>query len=240
MTLLKAEALVKTYDGRRVVNDVTMEIYPGEIVGLLGKNGAGKTTSFRIIVGMISADAGKVTLKDTDITRLPMYKRARSGMGYLSQEPSVFQKMTVRDNLMAILETLSLTKKQREQKAEEIMGELGLLSLAKQRANTLSGGERRRVEIARALVTSPAVMMLDEPFSGVDPIAVEEIKEIISALREKGMGILLTDHNVRETLSITDRSYIIEQGKILREGNSEALVSDQLVRQVYLGEKFTM
>ena len=240
MTLLKAEALVKTYDGRRVVNDVTMEIYPGEIVGLLGKNGAGKTTSFRIIVGMISADAGKVTLKDTDITRLPMYKRARSGMGYLSQEPSVFQKMTVRDNLMAILETLSLTKKQREQKADEIMGELGLLSLAKQRANTLSGGERRRVEIARALVTSPAVMMLDEPFSGVDPIAVEEIKEIISALREKGMGILLTDHNVRETLSITDRSYIIEQGKILREGNSEALVSDQLVRQVYLGEKFTM
>ncbi|MFH1551225.1 MAG: LPS export ABC transporter ATP-binding protein [Planctomycetota bacterium] len=240
MTLLKAEALVKTYDGRRVVNDVTMEIYPGEIVGLLGKNGAGKTTSFRIIVGMIGADAGKVTLKDIDITRLPMYKRARNGMGYLSQEPSVFQKMTVRDNLMAILETLNLTKKQREQKADEIMGELGLLSLAKQRANTLSGGERRRVEIARALVTSPAVMMLDEPFSGVDPIAVEEIKEIISALREKGMGILLTDHNVRETLSITDRSYIIEQGKILREGNSEALVSDQLVRQVYLGEKFTM
>ncbi len=240
MTLLKAEALVKAYDGRRVVNDVTMEISPGEIVGLLGKNGAGKTTSFRIIVGMISADAGKVTLKDTDITRLPMYKRARSGMGYLSQEPSVFQKMTVRDNLMAILETLNLTKKQREQKADEIMGELGLLSLAKQRANTLSGGERRRVEIARALVTSPAVMMLDEPFSGVDPIAVEEIKEIISALREKGMGILLTDHNVRETLSITDRSYIIEQGKILREGNSEALVSDELVRQVYLGEKFTM
>ncbi len=238
--LLRAEALVKTYDGRRVVNDVTMEINPGEIVGLLGKNGAGKTTSFRIIVGMISADAGKVMLKDTDITRLPMYKRARSGMGYLSQEPSVFQKMTVRDNLIAILETLSLTKKQREQKASEIMGELGLLSLARQRANTLSGGERRRVEIARALVTSPAVMMLDEPFSGVDPIAVEEIKEIISKLRERGMGILLTDHNVRETLSITDRSYIIDQGKILREGNSETLVSDQLVRQVYLGEKFTM
>jgi len=240
MTLLRAEALVKTYVGRRVVNDVTMEINPGEIVGLLGKNGAGKTTSFRIIVGMIAADAGKVTLKDTDITRLPMYKRARNGMGYLSQEPSVFQKMTVRDNLMAILETLSFTRKQRDQKADEIMGELGLLSLAKQRANTLSGGERRRVEIARALVSSPAVMMLDEPFSGVDPIAVEEIKEIISALREKGMGILLTDHNVRETLSITDRSYIIEQGKILREGSSEALVSDKLVRQVYLGEKFTM
>jgi len=240
MTLLRAEGLVKAYNGRRVVNDVTIEINPSEIVGLLGKNGAGKTTSFRIIIGMIMSDAGKVILNDTDATRLPMYKRARRGMGYLSQEASVFQKMTVRDNLIAVLETIVSSKKERDAKADEIMGELGLLSLAGQKANTLSGGERRRVEIARALVSNPAVMMLDEPFSGVDPIAVEEIKTIISDLRKKGIGILLTDHNVRETLSITDRSYIIDEGRILREGTSEALVSDQLVRQVYLGKNFTM
>ena len=240
MTLLKAEGLIKAYDGRRVVNDVAIEIHPGEIVGLLGKNGAGKTTSFRIIVGMISADAGTVTLKDRNITRLPMYKRAQNGLGYLSQEPSVFQKMTVMDNLIAVLETMKYSKKERYEKADDLLSELGLISLAKQRANTLSGGERRRVEIARALVTNPSIMMLDEPFSGVDPIAVEEIKNIIVGLKDKNIGVLLTDHNVRETLSITDRSYIIDEGKILREGTSESLVSDQLVRKVYLGEKFSM
>lgn len=239
-TLLAARGLVKIYGGRKVVNDVRFDVFPGEIVGLLGKNGAGKTTTFRITVGMIRPEDGKVHLLGREITHEPMFRRARMGIGYLSQEPSVFQRMTVRENLLAILETLPLRPKEQQERADELMTELGILGLSDQRANTLSGGERRRVEIARALVTSPKLMLLDEPFSGVDPIAVEEIKEIISALRAKGMGILLTDHNVRETLSITDRSYIIDEGKILREGTSNELVSDQLVRKTYLGEKFTM
>ncbi len=239
-SLLAARGLVKIYGGRKVVNDVHFDVRPGEIVGLLGKNGAGKTTTFRITVGMTRPEGGNVHLEGKDITREPMYRRARMGIGYLSQEPSVFQRMTVRENLLAILETLKLKLKQQHERADELMTELGILNLADQKANTLSGGERRRVEIARALVTSPKLMLLDEPFSGVDPIAVEEIKDIVSSLREKGMGILLTDHNVRETLSITDRSYIIDEGKILREGTSDELVSDKLVRRVYLGEKFTM
>ena len=239
-SLLAARGLVKIYGGRKVVDDVHYDVFPGEIVGLLGKNGAGKTTSFRITVGMIRPEGGTVHLHGRDITNEPMYRRARMGIGYLSQEPSVFQRMTVRENLLAILETLELKPKEQQEQADELMTELGIMGLAGQKANTLSGGERRRVEIARALVTSPKLMLLDEPFSGVDPIAVEEIKDIITTLREKGMGILLTDHNVRETLSITDRSYIIDEGKILREGTSEELISDQMVRRVYLGAKFTM
>ena len=238
--LLAARGLVKIYGGRKVVNNVHFDVRPGEIVGLLGKNGAGKTTSFRMIVGMINADAGRVVLLDKNVTRLPMYKRARNGMGYLSQEASVFQKMTVYDNLMAVLETLKLNRRQREEKADVLLEELGLKALAKQKGNTLSGGERRRVEIARSLCTSPSVMLLDEPFSGVDPIAVEEIKQIIVELQKRDIGILLTDHNVRETLSITDRSYIIDDGKILREGTSDVLVADPLVRKSYLGDNFTM
>jgi lipopolysaccharide export system ATP-binding protein len=238
--ILAARGLVKMYGGKKVVNNVHFDVYGGEIVGLLGKNGAGKTTSFRITVGMIRPEDGKVFLVDQDITKEPMYIRARMGMGYLSQEPSVFQRMTVRENMLAILETLKISKIEQRERADELMTELGILPLADQRANTLSGGERRRVEIARALITSPKVMLLDEPFSGVDPIAVEEIKDIVSSLREKGMGILLTDHNVRETLSITNRSYIIDEGKILCEGTSEELVSDPIVRRAYLGEKFTM
>jgi len=238
--LLAVRGLVKIYNGKKVVNNVHFDVYPAEIVGLLGKNGAGKTTSFRITVGMIRSEDGKVYLEDNDITTKPMYMRARMGLGYLSQEPSVFQRMTVRENLLAILEAQNLTRREQDEKADELMTELGILPLTDQRANTLSGGERRRVEIARALVTSPKLMLLDEPFSGVDPIAVEEIKEIITSLRTKGMGILLTDHNVRETLSITDRSYIIDEGKILCEGTSEELVADPIVRRAYLGEKFTM
>jgi len=238
--ILSARGLVKIYSGKKVVNSVHFDVYPAEIVGLLGKNGAGKTTSFRITVGMIRPEGGKVYLLDKDITTLPMYVRARLGIGYLSQEPSVFQRMTVRENLLAILETLALSRHEQREHADELMTELGILPLADQRANTLSGGERRRVEIARALVTSPRIMLLDEPFSGVDPIAVEEIKDIITSLREKGIGVLLTDHNVRETLSITNRSYIIDEGKILCEGTSDALVNDPIVRRAYLGEKFTM
>jgi len=239
-SLLTACGLVKVYGGRKVVDDVHFDVRPGEIVGLLGKNGAGKTTTFRITVGMIRPEDGQVHLEGKDITGEPMYRRARMGIGYLSQEPSVFQRMTVRENLLAIIETLDIPKKEQGERADELLTELDILNLAGQKANTLSGGERRRVEIARALVTSPKLMLLDEPFSGVDPIAVEEIKEIVSSLREKGMGILLTDHNVRETLSITERSYIIDEGKILREGTSDELVADELVRKTYLGEKFTM
>ena len=238
--IVRTKGLVKIYGGRKVVNDVHFSVRPGEIVGLLGENGAGKTTTFRMTVGMIRPEDGVVHLNGKDITNEPMYRRARMGIGYLSQEPSVFQRMTVRENLLAIIETLKLTAKEQHERADELMTELGILNLAGQKANTLSGGERRRVEIARALVTSPKLMLLDEPFSGVDPIAVEEIKEIVTSLRKKGMGILLTDHNVRETLSITDRSYIIDEGKILCEGTSDELVADKLVRKTYLGEKFTM
>jgi lipopolysaccharide export system ATP-binding protein len=241
MSLLEVQGLVKAFRGRgRVVYDVSFEVAPGEIVGLLGPNGAGKTTSFRMTVGMLRADAGEVRFRDRVVTRMPMYKRARLGMGYLSQEPSIFRNMTVEENVQAILETLPIGRKERAERLEKSLGELGLTRLRKSVAHQLSGGERRRLEITRSMVTEPKLMLLDEPFSGVDPIAVADIQDIVCQLRERGMGVLLTDHNVRETLSITDRAYIIYQGRILRQGTSHELVNDALVRQIYLGENFQM
>ncbi|MEK7448710.1 MAG: LPS export ABC transporter ATP-binding protein [Planctomycetota bacterium] len=238
--LLKVENLVKIYSNRRVVDGVSFDIKPGEIVGLLGRNGAGKTTTFKMTVGLVIPNDGRVYLNDQEITRLPMYQRARYGMGYLSQEPSIFQRLTVEENLLAILETLRLSKAERESEARRLLEEYGLLRLAKQLACTLSGGEMRRLEISRALITSPRLMLLDEPFSGVDPIAVSEIKEIIRGLKSKNIGVLLTDHNVKETLSVTDRSYIIDEGKILSSGTPVEIMNDPLARKKYLGEKFTM
>ena len=238
MSLLEACELVKVYSGRPVVDHVSLEVAPGEIVGLLGPNGAGKTTTFRMVMGMISCDEGRVYLNGEDVTDKPMYKRARRGMGYLSQEPSIFQRLTVEQNIMAILETLRLSRRQRRRRCEELLDELGLAPLRKRRANVLSGGERRRLEITRALITSPALIMLDEPFSGVDPKAVFDIQEIIRGLRDRGIGVLLTDHSVRETLAVTDRAYIIHEGRILRSGTGPELIRDPLVRKFYLGEKF--
>ncbi len=238
MALLKADNLVKVYGKRTVVNGVTFEVYPGEIVGLLGPNGAGKTTSFRMTVGMVRPTDGKVFFKSTDITRLPMYLRARQGMGYLSQETSIFRRLTVEQNIMAILETQKISRRERRPRAEAALEELELTRLAKNRADTLSGGERRRLEITRALVSNPALLLLDEPFAGVDPIAVQDIQGIVNSLKERGIGVLLTDHNVRETLAITDRSYIISHGQILKQGPPEELIHDPEVRRVYLGENF--
>ncbi len=238
MNLLEVRNLVKTYSRRRVVDGVSFDVSAGEIVGLLGPNGAGKTTTFRMTMGMITPDSGTVMLSGQDVTRLPMYKRARRGLGYLSQEPSVFQRLTVRQNILAILETLRMTRRRRRTRCDELLGELGLTRLAGHLACTLSGGERRRLEITRALITSPILIMLDEPFSGVDPKAVFDIQEIIKGLRDRGIGVLLTDHSVRETLAVTDRSYIIHEGKILRGGTSPELIRDPLVRKFYLGEKF--
>ena len=209
-------------------------------MGLLGPNGAGKTTTFYMIVGMIQPDAGRIFLDHHEITRLPMYKRARRGIGYLSQEPSIFRKLTVQQNIMAILETLDLARKERRRRLEELLEELGIASLAHHRADTLSGGERRRVEITRALVTHPRFMLLDEPFSGIDPIAVEDIQHIISRLKQRGLGLLITDHNVRETLSITDHAYIMCEGRILTQGTAEFLANDPEARRIYLGEKFRL
>ncbi|MCK4909888.1 MAG: LPS export ABC transporter ATP-binding protein [Planctomycetes bacterium] len=238
--LLKVENLVKIYSRRRVVNGVSFEIQPGEVIGLLGRNGAGKTTTFKMAVGLIMPNEGKVFLNGKDVSRLPMYQRARHGMGYLAQEPSVFQRLTVEENLLAILETIRMSHQERQAEARRLLDEYGLTKLAKQKANTLSGGEVRRLEISRSLITSPRLMLLDEPFSGVDPIAVSEIKEIIKGLRTKGIGVLLTDHNVKETLSVTDRSYIIDEGKILAQGSPEDIMNNELARRKYLGEKFTM
>ena len=238
--LLKVEELIKSYRKKRIVNGVNLHINPGEIVGLLGPNGAGKTTCFYLIVGLVSPDSGRIIFSDKDVTHLPMYKRARLGMGYLSQEPSIFRKMTVKDNILAILETLNLTKKERMERLKHLLDELGLAELASQKAITLSGGERRRLEITRALVTNPKLIMLDEPFSGVDPIAVHDVQKIIKHLKEMGLGILITDHNVRETLSIVDRAYLIFEGKILCEGNSEFLINDEMAKEVYLGPKFAI
>ena len=236
--LLAAESLVKAYRGRRVVNGVSFHVCRGEIVGLLGPNGAGKTTSFRMTVGLTPPDAGEVWLEGRECSRLPMYKRARLGMGYLPQEPSIFRRMRVRHNLLAVLEAMSLTRSEQNAKADELLEELDLAHLSANLADTLSGGERRRLEIARALASDPSILLLDEPFAGVDPIAVEEIQTLIGRLRQRNLGILITDHNVRETLQSTDRAYIIHQGRILREGTAAQLVEDPKVREVYLGHSF--
>lgn len=237
-TLLEAKGLVKSYRRRRVVDGVSFHVKRGEIVGLLGPNGAGKTTSFRMTVGLTVPDAGEVYLRGHECSRLPMFKRARLGMGYLPQEPSIFRRMRVRQNLLAVLEVMPLGRHERHLRADELLEEMDLTHLADSVAETLSGGERRRLEICRALASEPAVLLLDEPFAGVDPIAVEEIQSLIKDLRERGIGILITDHNVRETLRSTDRAYIIHQGTILREGAIHDLVNDPRVREVYLGHSF--
>jgi len=238
--LIQASNLFKAYRGRRVVNDVSIFVKTGEVVGLLGPNGAGKTTSFYMIMGLIKPDGGKISFRNEDVSRIPMFKRARMGMGYLAQEPSIFRKLTVKENILAILETLDITRKARFKRLDELLNELELAHLADQKAMTLSGGERRRLEITRALVTNPSFMMLDEPFSGVDPLAVYDVQKIIGQLRNKGLGILITDHNVRETLACVDRAYLMCEGKIQCEGNSDYLVNDEKARELYLGPKFTM
>ena len=237
---LETRNLIKTYNGRRVVNEVNLTLRRGEIVGLLGPNGAGKTTSFSMVLGIVKPDAGSILLGREEITRLPLYKRARKGLGYLPQETSIFRKLTVEENILAILEMTTLTTKQRQDRLQLLMEELGVDHLAKNPAYTLSGGERRRVEIARALAIEPSFMLLDEPFSGVDPKSVEELQEIIYQMRDRNLGILITDHSVRETLSVTDRSYIIHEGLILFHGTAEELVENQEVRRLYLGENFYM
>lgn len=239
-TVLRTEGLVKRFKKRTVVNGVSIHITQGQIVGLLGPNGAGKTTTFRMVVGILHPNKGKVYLDDRDITRLPMYKRARLGINYLPQEPSIFRRLTVEQNIMSILQTMHLKRRQRKERLEQLLEELGVTHIRKSEAYTLSGGERRRVEIARALVTDPKFILLDEPFAGIDPIAVEDIQNIVSRLKKRGLGILITDHNVRETLAITDRAYIIAEGTILTEGNSEFLAKDPEARKIYLGERFRM
>ena len=240
MYLLETQGLVKSYKGRCVVNQVSIQISRGEIVGLLGPNGAGKTTTFYMVVGAIKADSGRILFRSEDITTLPMYKRARSGMGYLSQEPSIFRKLTVEENIMAILETLDIPRSERKKRLEKLLEDLDITYLAKNKAYTLSGGERRRLEITRALVTNPSLILLDEPFSGVDPIAVFEVQKILQKLKAQGLSILLTDHSVRETLSITDRAYIMCDGKIEVSGTSKFLSSDKKARELYLGERFVL
>ncbi len=238
--LLEARDLVKRYDGRAVVDRLSYHVMPGEIVGLLGRNGAGKTTTFRMTVGMIDPESGSVLFQGRDVTNFPMYKRAQLGMGYLSQEPSVFQRLTVEENLLAILETMrGLARRQRQEKADQLIEQFGLTKQRKQHARTLSGGERRKLEIARALVTDPKLIMLDEPFSGVDPKSVEDLqREILHLKHDRGIAILLTDHNVRETLRVTDRSYIVNEGKKLTEGAPRDIVRDPIVRKTYLGSHF--
>ncbi|MEA2012559.1 MAG: LPS export ABC transporter ATP-binding protein [Verrucomicrobiota bacterium] len=239
-SLLNVKNLIKAYHGKRVVNQVSFNVKPGEIVGLLGPNGAGKTTTFYMTVGLIPPDGGEIFFNGKNISHLPMYKRAREGIGYLSQEPSIFRKLTVKKNILAILETLEMTKREREDRLAELLDELKLTRLADQQAITLSGGERRRLEITRALVTNPSFIMLDEPFSGVDPISVQEVQNIIIDLRDKGLGILITDHNVRETLAVVDRAYLICEGEIICEGDCDYLINDEKVRKVYLGPRFTV
>ncbi len=240
MHTLRTERLIKSYGKRRVVNDVSIELKQGEIVGLLGPNGAGKTTTFNMIVGLVRPNAGAIFFDDKDISNFPMYSRSRLGIGYLTQEVSVFRKLTVKENILAILETMPLTESERRERLVWLLEELGIAHLAKNRAYTLSGGERRRVEIARALVPQPAFMLLDEPFSGVDPKSVEELQEVIYQLRQHGLGILITDHSVRETLQVTDRSYLIYEGKVELSGNAAELVNDPRARQLYLGKRFYM
>lgn len=240
MLTLRSEHLVKVYGKRTVVNDVSVHVSQGEIVGLLGPNGAGKTTSFYQIVGLIPPDSGKVFLGEKDITDLPMYKRAQQGVGYLPQEASVFRNLSVEDNVMAVLEMTKLNKAQQKERLELLLEEFGLNRVRKSMGNVLSGGERRRTEIARALATDPKFILLDEPFAGIDPIAVEDIQRIVVKLKERNIGVLITDHNVQETLSITDRAYLLYEGKILKAGNAEELAGDEEVRRVYLGENFIL
>lgn len=239
-SVLRSEDLVKIYSKRTVVNKVSLRVQQGEIVGLLGPNGAGKTTTFYMITGMIHPNAGHIYLDDEDITELPMYRRARRGVAYLPQEASIFRKLTVEENLMAVMQMLGLPKKEREQQKERFLNELNITHIAKSRGYNLSGGERRRTEIARTLVTNPKFILLDEPFAGVDPIAVEDIQNIVHGLKDRGIGVLITDHNVHETLSITDRAYLLFQGKILKEGTSENLADDEEARKLYFGDKFRL
>ena len=238
MSTLRTEELCKSYRGRRVVNGVSLSLQQGEVVGLLGPNGAGKTTSFHMIVGLISPDAGRVIFNDEDITSDPMYQRARLGISYLPQEPSVFRKLTVEENILAILQTLTLSRRDRQERLDSLIEEMGLETVRHSLGYQISGGERRRVEIARSLAISPSFLLLDEPFSGIDPKQVVELQRIISELKSEGIGILVTDHNVRETLRVTDRAYIIHNGEVFRSGSPGELESDQEVRQVYLGETF--
>jgi lipopolysaccharide export system ATP-binding protein len=240
MMTLRSKSLVKYYRRRAVVNDVSIEVNPGEVVGLLGPNGAGKTTTFYMIIGFIRPDDGQVFLGDRNISRYPMYRRARAGIGYLAQEASVFRKLTVEDNIMAILQFRGLSRDERKERLETLLSELDLANLRGNKAYTLSGGERRRVEITRVLVNDPKFILLDEPFAGIDPIAVEDIQKIIGRLVERGLGVLITDHNVRETLSICNRAYIMCDGKILKAGTSEFLANDPEARKIYLGEKFKL
>lgn len=240
MMKLRAESLIKKYKQRTVVDNISIEVSQGEIVGLLGPNGAGKTTSFYMIVGLIKPNGGQIFLDDENITALPMYRRAKKGIGYLAQEPSVFRKLTVEENILAVLEMTKLTKAEQKQKMEELIEEFSLGHVRKNLGIVLSGGERRRTEIARALAVSPNFVLLDEPFAGVDPIAVEEIQSIVSKLKKKNIGILITDHNVTETLSITDRAYLMFEGKLLKAGTAEELASDEQVRKVYLGKHFEL
>ncbi len=238
MSTLRTEELCKSYRGRRVVNGVSLSLRQGEVVGLLGPNGAGKTTSFHMIVGLISPDSGRVIFNDEDITSDPMYQRARQGISYLPQEPSVFRKLTVEENILAILQTLTLSRRDRRERLDSLIQDMGLETVRHSLGYQISGGERRRVEIARSLAISPSFLLLDEPFSGIDPKQVVELQRIISELRDEGIGILVTDHNVRETLRVTDRAYIIHNGEVFRSGSPSELESDQEVRQVYLGETF--
>ena len=238
--LLRAERLSKSYAARRVVDDVSIEVHAGEVVGLLGPNGAGKTTTFYMIVGLTRPDAGTVFLNGEDVTALPMYERARRGVSYLPQEPSVFRKLTVEENIRAILETLDLNHEERGERCRRLLDELGIARLAKNKAYSLSGGERRRVEITRALVISPSFMLLDEPFAGIDPIAVVDIQNIVTQLKERGIGVLITDHNVRETLDICDRAYILNEGTVLEEGIPARIAESPRAREIYLGEKFRL
>lgn len=237
---LVAEDLEKSYRGRRVVAGVGLTVRKGEIVGLLGPNGAGKTTTFYMVVGLVRPDAGRIVFRGENITRFPVYKRARAGLGYLAQEPSVFRKLTVEENVLAILETLDLSAAERKRRLGELLAELNLTKVARQKAYTLSGGERRKLEITRALVRDPAILMLDEPFAGVDPLAVNDIQQIIRDLRARGLGIVITDHNVRETLAVVDRAYLLYEGKVLCEGTSHELIHDPVVRERYLGQEFRM
>ncbi|MCM8812424.1 MAG: LPS export ABC transporter ATP-binding protein [Candidatus Omnitrophica bacterium] len=238
--LLDVQGIRKSYHKRKIVDGVNIQMHKGEVVGLLGPNGAGKTTTFYMIVGLVRPDAGHIYFDKKNITRMPMYRRARQGIGYLSQEPSIFRALTVEENLLAVLETLRISPRERRRRLEQRLEELKMTALVKSKAYTLSGGERRRLEIMRCLVMNPSFILLDEPFSGVDPIAVFEVQQIIADLKKKGLGILLTDHNVRETLSITDRSYIMNAGKILLSGKPEELINDPLAKKFYLGEQFVM